>query len=199
MSEAELEASNAPLLVVDQDGWVQAHDGRHRAVRYGQKGMDMPVLLIGSTPDVDVTKVKTLQSQKFGDKTRGANVVPDHTKFVEQQDEETKGNIVLDGIWGNQRGGSPEITEASKGLSKAMKATLRIAKSAKQSLTDWLDVEARFKRKGHHKTGLAVKNFFGRKTARQVQGVQKAREFMENLNSLFSKSLKITCNMSIVP
>jgi len=141
--------------------------------------MDMPVLLIGSTPDVDVTKVKTLQSQKFGDKTRGANVVPDHTKFVEQQDEETKGNIVLDGIWGNQRGGSPEITEASKGLSKAMKATLRIAKSAKQSLTDWLDVEARFKRKGHHKTGLAVKNFFGRKTARQIQGVQKAREFMD--------------------
>jgi hypothetical protein len=217
----EIEQSGAVLLVVDQDGQVISHDGRHRAVRFAQRGKEVPVLLIGATPDVNPKNIKTLQSQKFGEKTRGAVVVPMQTQYVgeevetdleldmatditpDEQSEDTtnrttdnpneKARPYMDvhstegkaadktllSILKNERGSSPEVTEATKKLTPPVKKLLKKIKEKWQALHDWVDVEARFKRADKAHTGLALKNFYSRRAARQTEGMQKAREFMD--------------------
>lgn len=66
-----LTEGQAISLEVDQEGNVLNHDGRHRA---WQKRDAVPVILIPSSPDVDLSKIRSLKSQKFGKTSRGTEV-----------------------------------------------------------------------------------------------------------------------------
>ena len=61
----------APYLVIDKDGNVVGHEGRHRAAMYERAGMnEFPVVIIGEDSDVDVKNMDALGSQQFGSKNR---------------------------------------------------------------------------------------------------------------------------------
>ena len=89
--QKEMDTSSAPLLVVDKDGTVIAHDGRHRAAThvYSNKPT-MPILLLGNT---NPTKVF---AQKFGSKQRSTEFVPQDKVPVPKAIKEKKPDTYID-------------------------------------------------------------------------------------------------------
>ncbi len=61
---------SAPILVVDKDGKVIAHDGRHRAAKAAEEGKPIKTLVVSEEDYLG----QALQSQKFGTKDRGVTV-----------------------------------------------------------------------------------------------------------------------------
>lgn len=81
---------------------------------------------------------------------------------------------IVQNIVENERGSTPELT----GLAKSMV-------DATQSMYDWIDIEAPWKRVGAHSTAKALKNFFSTKTRHQIDGVQEAK----NLVKVFKENI----------
>jgi len=71
---AKLAKKNAILLVVDKSGKVIGHDGRHRSASYWYNGTEFVNVLLIAKPGVDIGKIKSVKSQKFGENDRGLSV-----------------------------------------------------------------------------------------------------------------------------
>lgn len=68
----EWDKTAAPYLVIDENGKVIGHEGRHRAAMYERMGIKKyPILVIGAHKKVNPDSMTKLQSQKFGSKDRG--------------------------------------------------------------------------------------------------------------------------------
>ena len=66
-----LTTDKAPILVVDKDGKVIAHDGRHRAAKAIEDGKPLKAIIVS---EEDLLADAVLQSQKFGTMDRGVKV-----------------------------------------------------------------------------------------------------------------------------
>jgi len=79
----------------------------------------------------------------------------------------------------DKEGGKTLLKVASEGFVKSL-----------QTVYSWIDIEAPWKRIGAHKTGLALKTFFSRKTAVQVEGTHMTRNFVSGARDLLGKISK---------
>jgi hypothetical protein len=88
------------------------------------------------------------------------------------------------------------LTDSKEGLvdEEGGKSLLKVASEASikslQSVWNWLDIEAPWKRIGAHETGRRLRQFFSRKTAVQVEGIKMARNFVNTAHDLMGKISK---------